>query len=385
MPSAQIQPSQAASDPVLLLQESLRECRRHPALLALLLRLSPAEGIPNPLRQAMSAGDPTSAGMLLSVVQRLAEEQYLTPEQERRLLIDAMDDAALVHPDLFDAWLLSVDAAAKAGRMAMKQAFKVITRRGHDSTDALQWVRGGCKAGALRGWVGLVSRACRLGVIERDIGLRILRAPGADTSFLDSSQFRENRAGMRELLEGYVDAAGQGDIDHAELMDLLREVAAALSPLWQRARSHADAHEHLASFMDAAFTAAVRKTLSPDDYLTLIAPRERTVPLLTSLCEPLRQEGLKVYLKRLVIASAGGVLPVESLRALLLARSDCRRADIAGVSATAKQRLLETVDHLLDCQSIDTAEAARLSQEIAEAIRDVKAARSTGTTGMTRA
>ena len=363
-----IQQTLDAGDPVRL-REALRQYRHQPALLAMLLLSRSADGAPTPLRQAMITGEPGCAELLLAEVQRLAVEQYLTPEQERHLLIDSMDDAALRCPDLLDAWLLNVDAAVKSGRMTAKQALKVVTRRGPHSMDALQWVCGGCKAGSLRGWVDLVSRARRLDLIERDTGLQILRAPGADTSFLNSSQFREDRVGMRELLEGYVDAARRGDIDAVELMDLLREVAAALPSLWQRARSHADAHEHLASFLDAALTAALRKTLSPDDYLTLIAPRELAVPLLTSLCEPLRQEGLKVYLKKLVIASAGGILPVECLRALLLARSDGKRADIAGVSATAKQRLLETVDHLLDCQLIDAGEAARLSLEIAEAIR----------------
>jgi hypothetical protein len=125
-----------------------------------------------------------------------------------------------------------------------------------------------------------------------------------------------------------------------------------------------DAHQYLASFMEVCLAAVKRQVLSPGDYLALVNPRGLAVPLLTSLCPPVRQAGLDVYLRQLVSASEEGVLPLESLHRLLLARSNGNQPDIAGVSEGAKRLLLRTVDDLQVKQLIDARQADQWKQEI---------------------
>jgi hypothetical protein len=202
------------------LSAALQQFHDRPALLAELLRSQDPSTL-NALRRVMSKGDEPCTALLVSAVNVLAGEQHLTPPTEKRLLRDAMVDTALMHPNVFPAWLLAVDAAVKGGRMSARAAFKIVTRR----------PLGNYPAGAMRGWVVLVSQARRLGVIDRDLGLNILRTSHPDASVRGSSDFRQNRSGRRELLDGYVEAAQGGDISPAELQGLLREMADAIPQL----------------------------------------------------------------------------------------------------------------------------------------------------------
>ncbi len=345
------------NDPIRLsevTQQLLRNCPKH---LAALLE----SGI---LDKPLSRGESVSAEVLLGALHMLAQDGILERDSYKRILRRALTDEALTHEPTRTSWLHAVKAAEKDRLLSAEDAPDPILRPGRYGVPSSHWIRSPLPSGALRGWASLVSKAASLGILERG---RVLREFWAAKPHETRGDILSNEPWrLAELMTGWLEAARDGTLNGAALMDLMTS-GGAMDDLLLRAPRD----KTLAAFMDVAIVATREKLLSPKQFLQLVAPGDpaRLPATWAAVGQLGHGENAAFYLRKLVVAAVTGVLPVETFTAMLTGKDKHQRRAIAGAGKGATTLLVETIDDLRVNQLLTPAQARRLHEQILKAVR----------------